>query len=305
VIADNINKNLAAEDDRLTQGFTGPKMPVTFLFSQARAGSTLLMQLMISSMNVGYVSNLLARFWKAPYLGALLDISLRDHNYVSSFTSSFGNVQGAQEPHEWGWFWRHWLKLEKEQAFCHDNADIDRQGLKSKIAALEEVFGAPLVFDNVFAMNNFSLIRDILGQVLVIHMERDPYFLCNSLINARINRHGDIYTHYGNAPQNTEEIETLQDPVERIVAQVSATTREMDQHLINMPSERVFRVAYEELINTPWEIMSKLAEFLNDHDAKVDMRNNLADIEFKSRNTLQVINPDYKEALDRHFKAYF
>ena len=165
---DALNETLADLDDRLTQDFTAPSGPVTFIFSQPRAGSTLFQQLALSSMDVGYVSNVLARLWRAPYLGAQLHMSLRDPAYVSHFRSKWGIADGAQEPHEWGWFWRHRLGLAAGESYCADPAAVDVAGLARKLAGLESVLAAPLLFDNVYAMNNFAVVAgwsDPLGVV--------------------------------------------------------------------------------------------------------------------------------------------
>ncbi len=292
-------------DDRLTQGFEAPEMPVSFIFSHPRAASTLYMQLALSSLKIGYADNTLARFPKAPYLGALLAKDIRDPDYVSNFKSEFGIAPGAQEPHEWGWFWRYWLKLGKDRSFCADGVDIDGTGLRAKFGALESAMEAPLLFDNVFAMNNFEVVREILPKVLVVSIERDPYFICNSLINARIKRHGHIGVFYGNETRDIDEILAIEDPVEQIVAQVRSTRDEIAARLAALPSSRVLKVDYLEIIENPWGCMDKLAGFISGHGGKIARRDALPEVALTNRNSPALIRPEYKDRLDRHFKAYF
>lgn len=304
---ERINALLKEEDDKLTQRFLAPEMPVTFIVSLPRAASALFQQLAASVMRIGYISNIQARFWMAPYLGAMLEKDLQDPDFISAFKAygSNYNPPGAHEPHEFGWFWQDWLRLEGEDHYCSDARSIDGRGLNGKLAAMEAAKEAPLLFDNVFAMANLHILKQILPRILVVHIKRDPYFVCNSIINAKLDRHGDIHAFHGHRPRNIEEILAVEDPVEQTVLQVGSIVDEIEKTLNLFDAAGIFTVSYKEIIGAPVETMIRFAEFLEGHGAKTALRSPLPEITLQSRNAPSLINPEYKDRLDDHFKRLF
>jgi len=302
---DLLNGAMAAEDDRLTREFGPPEKPVVIVFSQPRGASTLFQQLAISCLDIGYISNLLARFWRAPYLGAQLEQSVRDPEYVSNFGSRYGNVAGAQEPHEWGWFWRHWLKLGGDETYCPQSVQIDSGGLLGKLGALEAVVGSSLLIDSIYAITNFDLLVSLLPRVVVVRLRRDLYYICNSHLNARLSRHGDIGAFYGHRPKNIEEILAIEDPVEQVVAQVKASEQEMLKTLKPFGAEGVFDMAYSDLVAKPQDAMNRFAEFLNDNGAGVRMLRPLPQLDLENRDNPRYIRAEHRERLDHYYSIYF
>ena len=74
------------------------KFKPTFIVALPRGASTFLQQLLISSTNIGYISNMIALFWEKPELGAMLQKKFRKNGFISSFKSQFGNTEGFLSP---------------------------------------------------------------------------------------------------------------------------------------------------------------------------------------------------------------
>ena len=55
---------------------------------------------MISRYQLGYISNLTAKFYKNPAAGTILHESLVPKDYSSDFLSAYGNTSGVFEPSE-------------------------------------------------------------------------------------------------------------------------------------------------------------------------------------------------------------
>lgn len=87
------------------------KHPFIFVFGLPRSGTTLLTQLLASTLNLGFINNFVARFWLAPVTGIRLARSLKLESQANSFRSEFGATAGLGDIHEFGYFWRHWLKI--------------------------------------------------------------------------------------------------------------------------------------------------------------------------------------------------
>ena len=301
-----VNALLAAEDDRLTAARTAPERPVTFIVAPPRAASSLFQQVVASVHDVGYVTNTLARFWRAPAIGAVLDKGLRDPLWVSNLRSRYGNTEGPQEPHEWGFFWHHWLRLEGDSFYADPAArPLDGPGLNAKLAALEATYDAPLMFDNVYAMANLDALIPLLPLVLAVHLTRDPYFVCNSMLNARISRYGDINTFYAHPPRTMAALQRIADPVEQVVRQIKDILDEMDAALALLPADAVFKVDYLDMVADPLAVADAFAAFLDRHGAPVRPRTPRPDLRLAHRNTPAQVAPDLRDRLDAAFARVF
>ena len=298
-----MNDALAEEDDRSTATFTAPRLPVTFMIGLPRAGKTLFHQAVATALDVGYVSNLLNKFWRAPYLGACLERDLLRQSVGSSFQSFYGNTKGAGEPGEWGWFWRHWLGLTDGQH--HLPADADLSALLQRLAAVESVKGKPLLFNNMYAVSNMDGLRRALGQVLIIDKPRDPYWICNSIINARVDRHGDLAAPFANRPREVAGLNSLDDPVERIVLEVRALRDEMAEIVSAVGEDRVFTVDFKRFLAEPRSELSALRDFWAGHGLSVEWTGRPLPDGFSNRDDAALIDPRYRERLDRYFSTHF
>ena len=81
------------------------RYPTVQVIGVPRSGSTLLVQAISSALDIGYIDNLIAAFWKAPLCGIALSRKLLPAKHNSSFESTFGRTADISEPHEFGYFW--------------------------------------------------------------------------------------------------------------------------------------------------------------------------------------------------------
>jgi hypothetical protein len=299
-----INDRLEADDDRLTAEFTRPEMPVSFILSQARAASTLFIQVVASCYRVGYVTNMLSRCSRAPYIGAQLQRSLEDPDFTSTFRTDFVTA-GPAEPHEWGWFWSNRIQLEPGQYYLPEETPADIGMLAQKVAAIESALEAPLLFDNIFAQCNLGVIENALGPVVVVRMRREPYYVCNSILNARIRRHGDIGAWYGNQTRDHQRIAKIADPVQQVVEQVWSTEQEIAALCVVRPDNRRMDVDYDQLAADPCAVADRYARLLAGLGVELEPRKTRPDVTFTSRNSPDQINPAFRDDLSRHFSSRF
>ncbi|TPV94806.1 MAG: sulfotransferase [Myxococcales bacterium FL481] len=307
-VLERMNAQLATVDDEYTRHFTSPTRPVSFVVATPRSASTLFQQLVCSTLSVGCVSNIMARFWMAPFIGATLEQDLHDPRFVSALRS-YGrhyNPANAHEPHEWGWFWRRWLKLDGTSCYCASDQELDARGLSQKLSAIESIRDAPLLFDNLYAMCNLDRLAAMLPRVLAIHLRRPPYYVANSILNARIDRYGDINAFFGHRPRNYDELVKIDDPVEQVVAQVQAIRREMDETLARFADDDVLTVDYIDLIQSPQRIMHRFADFLASHGAPVERRDPMPEFpQLRDRNSSAFVRSEHADRLAAHVTAYF
>jgi len=299
---ETVNDLLAEQDSQRRAKFGPAKLPVTFIFALPRGASTPFHQLVLSSMKIGYISNIMARFWRAPYLGALLEKDIQTNDYVSNFQSALGNTFGPLEPHEWGWFWRHWLRLKGDDHYCNKEDPPDSKVLNSLFGAIENIKEAPLIFDSVFAMANIQEMRRMLPKVLAAKVVRPPYYVCNSIIKGRLARNGDLSNFYGHRPRNIDELLEVADPVEQIVRQVKSILDEMDRDLATFSPDQIFTVHHDEFLEEYNVIANRYADFLASHNVEVIRKTDAISTQFDNRNTPSVIEDVYRDRLNENFE---
>lgn len=303
---DTLNTYLQAEDDRLTAHFTETAMPVCFIMEMGRSGSTVLIQALANSLRQGYVGRVLAKHWLAPYMGALMEQEILKPEDVAGFDFSYGKTMGPHEPNEWGWFWRYWLGLEKGETYrTPASPPMDGAGLNRKLAAIEAAKAAPLLFDNVYARANMPELRRIIPKILLIHLLRDPYYVCNSHINARISHAGGLESFYGHEPANMDELIKIADPVEQVVAQMKSVSDELDATLTLFDVGMVHRVKYADTVTDIRLVMEDYMGFLEAHGVTVERKPPIKARQLLNRDTPDVVRPEFKERLDHYYREYF
>lgn len=299
-----LNDRLEADDDRLTADFTRPARPVSFILSQARAASTLFVQVVASCYRIGYVSNLLSRYARAPYIGASLQRSLEDPDFESTFRTDFV-TSGPAEPHEWGWFWANRLRLRPDEYYVPLERPVDIGTLAAKLAAIESALEAPLLFDNIFAQCNLDMIEASVSPVVTLRMRREPYYVCSSILNARLRRHGDIAVWYGNRTRDHARIARIEDPVRQVVEQVWSTEEEIGAIADARPDHLQMDVEYEELVTAPTALADRFAALLGRLGAPLEARPTRPEITLQSRNRADQVNPQFRDRLTARFAERF
>ena len=169
---------------------------------------------------------------------------------------------------------------------------------------MEEIFEAPLIFDNVYLMSNLGLVKDLVPGLLVVELVRDPYFVCNSILKARRKRYGDLSCFYGHQPRGIERVLSIADPVAQVVEQVAQIEAEMAETLGAFPPGRRIRVAYEDLAAAPEDVARRIAGFLADQGAPLREKGQpLA--AFRSRNTQAELAMPWRDELKEAYRRRF
>ncbi len=297
---DLLNKTLKVENNKLIADFTDNSYPIYFIIAQPRGASTLLQQLLTSNLELGYISNLLAKFYKAPLFGIELEKNFIEKNYKSNFLSKYGNTFGINEPHEWGWFWKEMLSLQGEEHYSKLN---DFTKLKQNLLSITNTKKLPLIIDNVFALSNLIKIQKNLKNIKIINMTRDLYFVCNSIINARLSKNNDINVFYGHPPKNINEVLKIKHPIEQIVFQVKSIQNEIDD-IVQSFNNNTLNIDYEEIYNNSFAVVNKFHSFVKEDNIHLNFKEKHLPI-LSYRNDTKLINNQYKDDLDFYYNKYF
>lgn len=227
-------------------------LPLIYIVGAPRSGTTLLSQVLSKALEAGYINNLIARFWARPSIGIRLSATCLgpDARRSIGFSSAHGTTPEIAGPHEFGYFWREWLRLD-DAATHHltaaELARIDRHGLR---AALEGeilgAFGLPVLFKNVICGFQAQLLTEIHPRSLFVHVRRDPIATAASILQSRQLRYGSYANWWSLKPAAFDEIQRAPDPATAVALQVVHCRREFDAELA-VPGIHALEVDYADL----------------------------------------------------------
>lgn len=245
----------------------GPDYPVVYIVGAPRSGTTLLSQLVSRCLPVGYINNLIARFWMRPSVGIRLSSMLLGGSVREkiSFSSSFGTTEGVHEPHEFGYFWRRWLEIDgfPTHKIPNDALELlDSEGLRETLK--REILGQfrlPVVFKNIICGLQASFLTRVYPKSLFVHIKRDPFMTAASILKSRRERFGCYNTWWSLKPSTWPFTEFSGQPAFEVAMQVKECWREIDEELAqhNVLS---LQVTYEDLCKAPAKVMSFICESL-------------------------------------------
>lgn len=244
-----INEALAPHEPEV--GDVAPR-PHLFVFGLPRSGTTLLHQVLAWSLDVGYVSNVMARFWLAPYAGAVVSRATlgdaRDGSFVSDYGKSFGPAGG----HEFAYFWQHWLDI-RDVGDLLDFGGGDRADWSGAAVAVRRIgaaFGKPLLFKTNYAAQFLPRFAQTFPMPLFVHVRRDPIQVALSILAARQSYYGTSRTWWATYPPDYERLAGLAPP-EQIAGQVTGLQAAYAAQIAAAPAGLTVEVDYEELCANP------------------------------------------------------
>ncbi|HUH00385.1 MAG TPA: sulfotransferase [Kofleriaceae bacterium] len=225
--------------------------PLALLVGHQRSGSTLVSQYLCASLDVGYPSNVIARFWRAPVAGISIEKSLSHQlgPVRSTFQSELGTTHALRDPHEFSYFWNEWFPGETR---CRDEAAFYRT-----VANMERAFGRPLLFKNNFNSLRIELLARLLPTSIFVVIRRDLLDVACSTLNARRSRYGDDTAWFGIRPPACEDVSQLS-PYEQIAAQVHHTEAAITTGLASLAPDRVIEISYEAFCAEPGRLRDQL-----------------------------------------------
>ncbi|MCG8488885.1 MAG: sulfotransferase [Chromatiales bacterium] len=275
-----LNEILHDASSKQSALFDSPNYPVVFVVGGPRSGTTLMMQWLASSGLFGYPSNLMARFYRAPYIGALIHEMMFNPEYrykndfsdllpftlKSSFESDLGKTIGTSAPNVFWYFWRRFFDFgdcpylnEAQQ----QRADTTR--FVKELAAIESAFNKPFALKGIIVNWNLEFIDQLFEKALFIHVRRNPAYQMNSILKARERFRGDRKLWWG---FKTPEFEHLKfsTPEEEVAAQIFFTRRAISTAFDNMSENRWMSVDYEDFCSEPQQVYGELADKLSSQE---------------------------------------
>ena len=249
------------------------ELPIVYIVGVPRSGTTLLSQLVSKYLGVGYINNLIARFWLRPSVGVALSNSLlgREGDQQVSMDSRHGTTAGVSNPSEFGYFWRYWLNLDVSPTH-HLSSDLlqalDHQGLKNVLE--DEIlapFSRPAVFKNVICGFHAKYLSNLHEKSLFVYVQRNLIETSSSILKVRKERLGDYRSWWSLKPSAYLACQK-DDPVEEVAMQALACRREMEKEVFQS-GVRAIGFRYEEICANPKSVLETIRSQLSNMGAAV------------------------------------
>lgn len=261
----DFNSALLQFEEKLVQ-FTGrSNMAPILIVSPPRSGSTLLYQRIAKKFDVGYVSNIMARFYGAPLVGAhFQEILFRGFKEREiSFQSRHGNTSHFEDVHEFGLFFSQYFPFIGNN---HEELDMPRavedfETLQTRLEQISSILRKPivvkcplalLVLPEIVASTNFSIVT--------ISRNRDE--LVESILRVREERLGSREKWWSIRPLGWEELSN-RDPREQVHRQIDRIQISIEKAKKKFPT-RILELSFYDVTSDTPRLEQALAPLLSD-----------------------------------------
>jgi Sulfotransferase family len=236
-------------DEALVDGAFAP----VFILGPPRSGSTLLYQVLLQQLQLGFISNvmsaiprhmvLLCRLWTG--FGARAPRRIRPADY--------GFIKGLLAPSEAGKVLDKWFS----DGVVHER----RSEVRRTFAALASLVHAPVLIKSLSLVNKLDNVRCALPKARYIILNRDPIFTIQSILMGRRDPHVTADRWLGIQPPGFERISESDDVYQAcwIVRQISDG---IAQALKDVEGS-VVTVRYEGLCENPTREVTTIADRLD------------------------------------------
>lgn len=300
------NTILTSLEESQIREFKKPQFPVVFIIGTPRSGHTLLSQLLAASGGLAYISNFVARFWMAPYIGAKIELALgiRERQVEKEYFSEYGKTTGWAGPHEFGNFLRRWLPFgETHRVDLEGLPQETAEKFAQEVAALEAIYGKPVFFRNIIYGLNVDLLLRVFPDAIFVVCRRDILHQAESILIARQRLTGDKRNWWSLRPKEYPKLIVL--PYwEQGVAQIYYTHKAIKKSLSRIGRRQWLEIHYSDLCKAPREQVPRIFKAVERMGGRADWRPNAIPNQFESTDVQRISNEDFqkiREAAKRYF----
>lgn len=274
-----VNGMLQPLESQEISKFQKNKHPLVLVMGNPRSGTTLFMQWLASLGYFAYPSNLLSRFYSAPYIGAkiqhmLTTQDMRNELYELNsdlfFYSRLGKTKGMLAPNEFWYFWRRFFKFGEIQQLSKEELEkVDIKLFMQELAAVEAVFGLPFAMKGTIVNWNIPFMVNKIEKVLFVYIRRKPFYIIQSLLNARLDFYGELKCWHSYKPPEYSFLKNM-NPYEQVAGQVYFTKVAVEDGLNLVDEAKKLIIDYEDFCQWPMEIFKKIIDRFRQQEQTVN-----------------------------------
>jgi len=177
--------------------------------------------------------------------------------------------------------------------------EVDFNGFRSEIAAIESVFDKPFVLKGNFINWNISFIAKIFPKVLFIHSIRHPFYNAQSLFEARLKFFGDINRWYSYKPPEYEFLQNL-DPYAQVAGQVYFTNKAIEDGFDHIEESKWLQSNYSDFCSSPIDLSNLIQQKLADLHYQIPNATYDDNLDFNNTNVVRLSDYECKKIIDAY-----
>lgn len=234
--------------------------PHMFIIGAPRSGTTLLYQILAAHLDIGYVNNLIASFWRSPLYGIQLSKKLLPKKIKSSYHSDFGRTESVDEVHEFGYFWHELLgypEMAQQDAAFEESMDWKR--IVMVLNNMAHIFRRPMVHKHFLLAFHVQKMLRVMPKASFLHISRDIEKNAISILNARELYSGGVNNWIGPKPREYSWLRN-ETPWRQAVGQVYFLEKNIREAFIASGYKNCCEIRYEDICKRPREIIEKIQE---------------------------------------------
>jgi hypothetical protein len=265
------------------------QFPTLHVIGAPRSGTTLLYQVLASGLDIGYVNNLVAAFWRAPVTGLRLARKLGLDRLDSSFDSAFGRTTGVSEPHEFGYFWNYHLGYPDlaEREVGHE-ATIDWDRLSRVIVNMSACIGRPVSFKPMLLIWHLEALAKAMPRTSYVWIRRERRSTALSLLKMRRSLRG---TESEWASLKPAAVPDGDPPWRQVAAQVVLLEQRIARAAAALGPEKLLQIHYDDLCAEPMSVLERTRDLLGGQGFAPEIR----------MDALEPFSPQHNPALEAEF----
>ncbi|GAA5521831.1 sulfotransferase [Aliifodinibius salicampi] len=246
-------------------------LPSVHVIGVPRSGTTLLTQLIYSHLDVGYINNLIARFWKAPVSAIRISKKLLGDNYSSTLSSDYGKTEKIYEPNEFNYLWYDLLSYDTHYQKTEEQAkDIDWERVGRTLKNMLWAYEKPIAFKSFMLGWHARRMQKTLNKTCFVWIKRAPIDTALSLLDLRRSLFGTVDRWASFKPQNFEQLRDLT-PWEQVAGQVYYLEKAYHKQIDQLPESNYLVLQYEDVCRDPLETITAIKSLINNNGAEVHL----------------------------------
>jgi hypothetical protein len=244
-------------------------LPGIFVVGAPRTGTTLVVQLLASHLEIGWISNLAAAFWRAPCTGIRLHRRLLGDDLDSSFHSRAGRTDTITEPHEFGYFWRRLLGHGLTEP--EPGSRVDWPTARRTLLHMNRAWGRPIIYKAFQLGFHITEAVAAMPRSLFVHVRRDPVDTALSILRTRVAMTGSDESWISLRPRGFEAF-LDRAPAEQVAWQVLSIEKGLTRQLEQLPEANVVEIDFDELARRPGAVLARVRTALETQGCSVPRR---------------------------------
>jgi hypothetical protein len=298
VLMQPLDRLLQSFEERHLREVAPTTLPIILIVGAPRSGTTLLYQTLARFLPVTYFTNFSALFPRAPitasrlferFLGAK---SFDDRNF-------YGNVAGLSAPNDGFHVWNRWLGADRYRA-PQQLSEINKREMKDFFNAWLAAFGKPFINKNNRNTDCVALLASIFENACFVEVRRDPVYVAQSLLLARLHIQGSKEIGWGLRSRTGKSRKSYVDEVCEQVFDIEMKLRDDKQRLA---PGRLLEVSYEQFCHDPYRFVQRISqEFLKREADETALRRELKP--FGVTNAVRIENKEIERIRARLGELY-